>query len=93
MPDLTAIAGLAELRAQARGGDARILIAVLDGPVHLERACFQGAVLGQYMPYWQVPIAIDPQHLAAFLAIENSGRSWEWRKTENIAMPSRWSMA
>ena len=83
MPDLTAIAGLAELRAQARGGDARILIAVLDGPVDLERACFQGAVLSPYMPYWQGPIAIDPQHLAAFLAIENSGASDE-TKAENL---------
>src|SRR5215831_6652309 len=71
MPDLTDLPGLPDLWACTRG-DSRITIALLDGPVDLERACFRGARLTRHTPYWQEASAIDPQDLAAFLAVENS---------------------
>ncbi|MDJ1185608.1 S8 family peptidase [Roseofilum casamattae] len=74
MPDLTDIAGLSALRSQTKG-DPRIKIAVLDGKVDLDRACFQGANLTRFEPYWAEEFAIEPQHFQSFLEIESSGKS------------------
>ncbi|NER98176.1 MAG: PatA/PatG family cyanobactin maturation protease [Symploca sp. SIO1B1] len=76
MPDLADIPGLSALRSHTKG-DPRIKIAVLDGAIDLERACFQGANLTRLEPYWAEEFAIDPQHLQAFLEIESSGKSDE----------------
>ena len=76
MPDLADIPGLSALRSHTKG-DSRIKIAVLDGAVDLDRACFQGANLTRINPYWAEEFAIDPQHLQAFLEIEASGKSDE----------------
>ena len=51
MPDLNDIPGLSALRSHTKG-DPRIKIAVLDGPIDLDRACFQGANLNRLEPYW-----------------------------------------
>ena len=47
MADITAIPGIADLRRHTRGGrgDPRVCVAVLDGPVDLDRPCFAGADL------------------------------------------------
>ena len=74
MPDLADIPGLSALRSHTKG-DPRIKIAVLDGAVDLDRACFQGANLTRIDPYWAEEFAIDPQHLQAFLEIEEIGRA------------------
>lgn len=76
MPDLADIPGMSDLRSHTKG-DPRIKIAVLDGAVDLERACFQGANLTRLDPYWAEEFEIDPQHLQAFLDIESSGKSDE----------------
>ena len=76
MPDLTDIPGLSALRSHTKG-DSRIKIAVLDGAIDLDRACFQGANLTRLDPYWAEEFEIDPQHLQAFLDIESSGKSDE----------------
>lgn len=74
MPDLADIPGMSALRSHTKG-DSRIKIAVLDGAVDLDRACFQGANLTRLDPYWAEEFPIDPQHLQAFLDIESSGKS------------------
>ena len=79
MPDLADIPGLSALRDRT-SGDPRIKIAVLDGAVDLERACFQGANLTRLDPYWAEEFEIDPQDLQAFLAIESSGKSEDERQ-------------
>ena len=79
MPDLNAIPGMTALRSHTQG-NPRIKIAVLDGAVDLERACFQGANLTRLDPYWAEEAFIDPQHLQAFLAIESSGKSDEEKR-------------
>ncbi len=76
MPDLADIPGLSDLRSHTKG-DRRIKIAVLDGAVDLDRACFQGANLTRIDPYWAEEFAIDPQDLQAFLDIEATGKSEE----------------
>jgi cyanobactin maturation PatA/PatG family protease len=76
MPDLNAIPGMTDLRSHTKG-DPRIKIAVLDGPVDLDRACFQGANITRINPYWAEEFPIDPQHLQSFLEIEASGKSDE----------------
>ena len=76
MPDLNAIPGMTALRSQTKG-DPRIKIAVLDGPIDLDRACFQGANITRLDPYWSQEFPIDPQHLQAFLDVEKSGKSDE----------------
>ena len=76
MPDLNAIPGMTALRSQTKG-DPRIKIAVLDGPIDLDRACFQGANITRLDPYWSEEFSIDPQHLQAFLDVEKSGKSDE----------------
>jgi subtilisin family serine protease len=45
MADITAIPGIADLRRHTRGGDPRVCVAVLDGPVDLDHPCFAGADL------------------------------------------------
>ncbi|MFM8307763.1 MAG: PatA/PatG family cyanobactin maturation protease, partial [Microcystis aeruginosa] len=76
MPDLNAIPGMTALRSQTKG-DPRIKIAVLDGPIDLDRACFQSANITRLDPYWSEEFPIDPQHLQAFLDVEKSGKSDE----------------
>ncbi|WP_375329012.1 PatA/PatG family cyanobactin maturation protease [Microcystis sp. BLCC-F210] len=76
MPDLNAIPGMTSLRSQTKG-DPRIKIAVLDGPIDLDRACFQSANITRLDPYWSEEFPIDPQHLQAFLDVEKSGKSDE----------------
>ncbi len=76
MPDLTDISGLSALRSHTKG-DSRIKIAVLDGKVDLDRACFQGANLTRIEPYWAEEFDIEPQHFQTFLEIESSGKSEE----------------
>ena len=76
MPDLSDIAGLSALRSHTKG-DPRIKIAVLDGKVDLERACFQGANITRIDPYWAEEFEIAPEDLQAFLDIEKTGKSEE----------------
>ena len=76
MPDLADISGLSALRSHTKG-DPRIKIAVLDGAVDLDRACFQGANITRIDPYWAQEFPIDPQYLQAFLDVEKSGKSDE----------------
>lgn len=76
MPDLNAIPGMTALRSQTKG-DPRIKIAVLDGPIDLDRACFQSANITRLDPYWSEEFPIDPQHLQAFLDVEKSDKSEE----------------
>ncbi|GCA70713.1 serine/threonine-protein kinase PK-1 [Microcystis aeruginosa NIES-2519] len=76
MPDLNAIPGMTALRSHTKG-DPRIKIAVLDGPIDLDRACFQGANITRLDPYWSQESLIDPQYLQAFLDVEKSGKSEE----------------
>ena len=87
MPDLADIPGLSDLRDRTPG-DPRIKIAVLDGPVDCDRACFQGANLTRIDPYWTKEFEIDPQDLKAFLKIENSNKSDEQKQERlNAAIP------
>ncbi|MEO1376276.1 MAG: PatA/PatG family cyanobactin maturation protease [Cyanobacteria bacterium J06635_10] len=79
MPDLADIPGLSALRSHTKG-DSRIKIAVLDGAIDLDRACFQGANITRLEPYWAEEFDIDPQDLQAFLDIESSGKGEEEKK-------------
>ncbi len=83
MPDLADIPGLLALRDRTPG-DPRIKIAVLDGPIEIDRACFQGANLTRLAPYWAEEFEIDPQDLKAFLTIENSNKS-DKQKEERLS--------
>ena len=89
MPDVIDIPGFPELWTQTKG-DSRITIAVLDGSVDLERACFKGANLSKINPYWAQEIEIDTKYLEAFLKIQNSDES-DRIKSENLleAIPHR----
>lgn len=62
MPDLTAIPGIPDLWTHTKG-DPRITIAILDGPVDMERACFAGANFTQRRPYWATDIEINDEYL------------------------------
>ncbi len=62
MPDITDIRGIPELWTHTKG-DSRITIAVIEGPVELERACFQGANLTRIAPYWQEDIKVDKKYI------------------------------
>lgn len=66
MPDLNEIPGLPELWTHTLG-DPRVTIAVIEGPVELERACFQGANLTKMQPYWQQDIEVDPKYIQIYL--------------------------
>lgn len=79
MPDLEDIIGLSALRSHTKG-DPRIKIAVLDGAIDLDRACFQGANITRLEPYWAEEFEIDPQDMQAFLDIESTGKSEDEKK-------------
>ena len=68
MPDLNEISGLPELWTHTLG-DPRVIIAVIEGPIELERACFQGANLTKIEPYWQEDIEIDPKYIEKYLEL------------------------
>ena len=68
MPDLNKIPGLPELWTRTLG-DPRVTIAVIEGPVELERACFQGANLTKMQPYWQEDIEVDPKYIQIYLDV------------------------
>jgi len=68
VPELNEISGLPELGTHTLG-DPRVTIAVIEGPVELERACFQGANLTKIEPYWQEDIEIDPKYIPIYLEV------------------------
>ncbi|NEO19467.1 PatA/PatG family cyanobactin maturation protease [Moorena sp. SIO4A5] len=68
MPDLSTIPGFTELQTHTTG-DSRLLIAVLDGSVDLDRACFQGAKLSRITPFWSQELVIDPDLIKVFREI------------------------
>ncbi|NEQ62121.1 MAG: PatA/PatG family cyanobactin maturation protease [Moorea sp. SIO4A1] len=68
MPDLSTIPGFTELQTHTTG-DSRLLIAVLDGSVDLDRACFQGAKLSRITPFWSEELEIDPDLIKVFREI------------------------
>jgi cyanobactin maturation PatA/PatG family protease len=61
MPDLIDIPGIPELWHITQG-DRRIKIAILDGAADLERACFRGANISQFKPYWAVDIELNDEY-------------------------------
>ncbi|RFP52079.1 MAG: PatA/PatG family cyanobactin maturation protease [Limnothrix sp. CACIAM 69d] len=69
MPNLADISGMSALRSHTLG-DPRIKIAVLDGKVDLDRACFQGGNLTRIDPYWIESFEIDPADIQAFVEID-----------------------
>ena len=85
MPDLNEIPGLSELWTHTLG-DSRVTIAVIEGPVELERACFQGANLTKMQPYWQEDIEIDPKYIQIYLDVtkEDNKRVDEYYEENTI---------
>ena len=61
MPDLITIPGMPELWTSTKG-DSRIKIAILDGAADLERACFKGANITQFKPYWAEDIELNDEY-------------------------------
>jgi hypothetical protein len=61
MPDLITIPGIHELWNITQG-DRRIKIAILDGAADLERACFRGANISQFKPYWAEDIELNDEY-------------------------------
>ncbi|MEY3223800.1 MAG: peptidase and in, kexin, sedolisin [Cyanobacteriota bacterium] len=61
MPDLITIPGMSELWTSTKG-DSRIKIAILDGAADLERACFKGANITQFKPYWAEDIELNDEY-------------------------------
>lgn len=61
MPDLINIHGIPELWTRTKG-DRRIKIAILDGAADLERACFKGANITQFKPYWAEDIELNDEY-------------------------------
>jgi hypothetical protein len=61
MPDLITIPGIPELWNITQG-DSRIKIAILDGAADLERACFRGAKISQFKPYWAEDIELNDEY-------------------------------
>ena len=73
MPNFAAVPGISELKTLTQGGNSCIKVALLDGPIDLNRACFKGAYLTQVDPYWQpVAFSIAPSDIETYRAIENS---------------------
>ena len=71
MPDLNTIPGFSALQSLTLG-DARIKIAVLDGPADLDRACFKGAKISRIKPFWQIDLdPIDPFYIQQELKIRD----------------------
>ena len=88
--DLSEIPGFWQLQTHTKG-DARITIAVLDGSVDLERACFQGANLRQNKPYWSEEVEIDPRYLDIFREINQLDDFDDGTKEEKLisAIPDK----
>ncbi|MEG3898947.1 MULTISPECIES: PatA/PatG family cyanobactin maturation protease [unclassified Microcoleus] len=61
MPDLITIPGIPQLWRRTQG-DSRIKIAILDGAADLERACFVGANITQFKPYWSEDIELKDEY-------------------------------
>ena len=61
MPDLITIPGIPELWNITQG-DSRIKIAILDGAADLDRACFRGAKISQFKPYWAEDIELNDEY-------------------------------
>jgi len=61
MPDLITIPGISELWNITQG-DSRIKIAILDGAADLDRACFRGAKISQFKPYWAEDIKLNDEY-------------------------------
>ncbi|MCB8787422.1 S8 family peptidase [Planktothrix agardhii] len=61
MPDLITIPGIPELWTHTKG-DSRIKIAILDGAADLDRACFKGAKITQFKPYWAEDIELNDEY-------------------------------
>ena len=61
MPDLITIPGIPELWTKTKG-DSRIKIAILDGAADLDRACFRGANISQFKPYWAEDIELNDEY-------------------------------
>ncbi len=61
MPDLITIPGIPELWRITQG-DRRIKIAILDGAADLDRACFRGANISQFKPYWAEDIELNDEY-------------------------------
>ena len=74
MSDLIDLPGLHALR-QRTAGNPRLKVAVLDGAIDLDRACFQGARLTRLDPYWDEEFAIGPEDLRIFRDVRNSDRT------------------
>lgn len=85
MPDLADISGMSALRSHTHG-DPRIKIAVLDGKVDLDRACFQGGNLTRIDPYWVEPFDIDPADLQAFVEIDLRAKAEGLSEDESKAL-------
>lgn len=70
MPDFTTIPGFDALQSLTLG-DPQIKIAVLDGLVDLDRACFRGARISRVKPYWQESLEpVDPFYIQQQLKID-----------------------
>jgi Subtilase family len=61
MPDLITIPGILQFWTRTKG-DPRIKIAILDGAADLERACFKGANISQFKPYWSEDIELNDEY-------------------------------
>ncbi len=61
MPDLITIPGIPQLWTRTKG-DPQIKIAILDGAADLERACFVGANITQFKPYWSEDIELNDEY-------------------------------
>lgn len=85
MPDLADIPGMSALRSLTLG-DPRIKIAVLDGKVDLDRACFQGGNLTRIDPYWIEPLEIDPADIQAFVEIDLRAKAESLSEEESGAL-------
>ncbi|TAG93324.1 MAG: PatA/PatG family cyanobactin maturation protease [Oscillatoriales cyanobacterium] len=88
--DLSEIPGFCELQTKTKG-DSRIIIAVLDGSVDLERTCFLGANLRQIKPYWSEEVPIDPRYLDIFREINQLDDFDDGTKEEKLkeAIPDK----
>lgn len=74
MSDLIDISGLQALRKHT-AGNPHVKVAILDGVVDLDLACFQNARLTHLDPFWDEEIAIGPEDLKTFRDVRNSDRS------------------
>lgn len=61
MPDLITIPGIPELWMRTQG-NPQIKIAILDGAADLDRACFKGAKITQFKPYWAEDIELNDEY-------------------------------